>query len=65
MDMTSIFASVYDNCRNIILILTGSEIGVFYDFLALEDANSALFGRAKKKSKLIHYPISKVLNFLK
>lgn len=45
IDMNSIFASIYDNCKNIIIILTGSEIGVLYDFLALHKPSSPLFGR--------------------
>ena len=65
VDMTSIFASIYDNCRNIILILTGSEIGVFYDFLALEDANSTLFGRAKKEIKINPLSHQQGIEFLK
>lgn len=57
IDMAMIFASVYENCRNIILVLTGSEIGVLYDFLALEDADSPLFGRSKKEIEI--KPLSK------
>lgn len=52
IDMASIFAAVYDNCRNIVLILTGSEIGVLYDFLDFENANSPLFGRITKEIEI-------------
>jgi len=45
INMNSIFASVYDNCKNVMLVLTGSEIGLLRDFLALDDPSSPLFGR--------------------
>ena len=65
IDMANIFASVYDNCRNIILILTGSEIGVLYDFLALENADSPLFGRVKKEIEINPLSSEQGLEFLK
>lgn len=65
IDMARIFASVYDNCRNIILVLTGSEIGVLYDFLALEDADSPLFGRTKKEIEINPLTQEQGIEFLK
>ena len=41
-----IIASIYDNYKNIKLILTGSEIGLINRFLGKEDAKAPLFGRA-------------------
>lgn len=44
-NMNSIFASVYDNCANVMLVFTGSEVGLLHRFLALDDPKSPLFGR--------------------
>ena len=63
--MNSIFASVYDNCKNIILILTGSEIGVLHDFLAFEDATSPLFGRIHIEIKINPLSNDQSIEFLK
>ena len=52
MNMTSIFVSVYDNCRNTILVLTGSEKGFLDDFVAFDDPDAPLYGRSKKEINL-------------
>lgn len=65
INMTSIFASVYDNCKNIIIILTNSEIGVLYDFLALTDATSPLFGLTNKDIKINPLTHQQGVEFLK
>ena len=44
-EVLNAIAHVYDYDRNITFILTGSEVGLFYDFLKLEDENSPLYGR--------------------
>ena len=45
LNMNGMLASVYDNCQNIMTVLTGSEIGLLHKFLALDDPDSPLFGR--------------------
>ena len=65
LDMARIFASVYDNCRNVILILTGSEIGLLEDFLALNDADAPLFGRSHKKIEIKPLTLDQGVDFLK
>ena len=65
LDMTSIFASVYDNCRNVNLILTGSEIGLLYDFLKLSDPKAPLFGRSHKKIEVKPLTHDQGVGFLK
>jgi len=35
----------YDFDRNVTFILTGSEVGLLYDFICVEDPKSPLFGR--------------------
>jgi len=38
-------AHAYDYDRNVTFVLTGSEVGLLYDFLGVEDERSPLFGR--------------------
>lgn len=45
LNINGMLASVYDNCKNTMLVLTGSEIGLLHKFLALDDPRSPLFGR--------------------
>lgn len=40
-----ILAYIYDNLKNLRLVLTGSEIGLIYRFLRLDDPSSYLYGR--------------------
>lgn len=45
-DMASILASVYDNCKNIVIILSGSQIGLLDKFVGKMESNSG----ARKRS---------------
>jgi uncharacterized protein len=45
IDMAKLIAHVYDYCRNTTVILTGSAIGLLYDFLATQDPSAPLYGR--------------------
>ncbi len=38
-------AHAYDYCRNLTIILTGSEVGLLYDLLKIDDPSSPLYGR--------------------
>jgi len=40
-----LFAHIADVNRNITLVVTGSEVGLLFDFLGFDDANSPLYGR--------------------
>jgi len=40
-----LFAHIIDSYRNVTLVVTGSEIGLMFDFLGFEDAGSPLYGR--------------------
>ena len=56
-DMLKLFARIADVNRNTVMILTGSEIGLLYDFLGLDNPKSPLYGR--------HYVEIKMRNFTK
>jgi len=47
-NMAEILAHIYDYCKNIVVILTGSEIGLLYNFLGKTRSNDA---RTKFQSK--------------
>jgi hypothetical protein len=40
-----LFAHIIDSYRNMTLVVTGSEVGLMFDFLGFEDAGSPLYGR--------------------
>ncbi|WP_041082623.1 AAA family ATPase [Thermotoga profunda] len=63
-DLLNLMAHVYDNLENIVVVLTGSELGVLHDFLNLEDANSPLFGRYVHKLLLERFQRSESIEFL-
>jgi AAA+ ATPase superfamily predicted ATPase len=46
--MRSIMAYVYDNLKNVTLVLTGSEVGLLYDFIGLNNPDAELYGRYYK-----------------
>ena len=50
-----LFAHIIDYNQNICLIVTGSEMGLLFDFLGLDDPDSPLYGR--------HYTEIKMRNF--
>jgi AAA+ ATPase superfamily predicted ATPase len=45
VDMAKLFAHVYDYCRSITVVLTGSAVGLLYDFIGSQDAKAPLYGR--------------------
>ena len=40
-----LFAHIVDSYGNLVLVVTGSEVGLLFDFLGFEDASSPLYGR--------------------
>lgn len=56
-NIPKLLARIADVNRNIIIILTGSEIGLLYDFLGFDNPESPLYGR--------HYVEIKMRNFKK
>jgi len=40
-----LFAHVIDSYRNLTLVVTGSEVGLLFDFLGFEDPDAPLYGR--------------------
>lgn len=44
-NVAGILASIYDNCRNLVVVLTGSAFKLLDKFLGLNNAKSDLYGR--------------------
>lgn len=63
-DLLNLMAHIYDNLENIIVVLTGSEVGVLHDFLNLQDANSPLFGRYVHEVSLERFERFQSIQFL-
>ncbi|AFZ70726.1 putative ATPase (AAA+ superfamily) [Caldisphaera lagunensis DSM 15908] len=58
-------AYAYDNLKNIKIILSGSEMGMLYEFLKIDDPNSPLYGRAFSTIELKPFNREKAIEFLK
>ena len=52
---TRILAYIYDFFENISILLTGSQIGLLYNFLKISDPESPLYGRAYDKIYLKNF----------
>ncbi|BCU66768.1 ATPase [Sulfolobales archaeon HS-7] len=63
-EMLSLLAHCYDYCKNVTFILTGSEIGLLYDFLKVEDPSSPLYGRHLEEVRVNKFDSSRSLDFL-
>jgi AAA+ ATPase superfamily predicted ATPase len=46
------------------LVLTGSELGLVYDFLGLEDSSSLLYGRHVEEMSVGKFRVDKSIDFL-
>jgi len=63
-EVLALLAHSYDYCKNISFILTGSELGLLYDFLRLEDSSSPLYGRHVEEVRVGRFDADRSLDFL-
>lgn len=63
-NMVGLLASMYDNCKSIIVVLTGSEAGLLYEFIGVDDAKAPLYGRSFEEIKIMHLSNEKSKEFL-
>ena len=63
-EFLSLLAHCYDYCKNVTFILTGSEVGLLYDFLKIEDPSSPLYGRHIEEIRLDKFDREKSMKFL-
>ncbi|WP_148882909.1 AAA family ATPase [Thermococcus aciditolerans] len=64
-DLTKLFAWVLDSLHNIVLVFTGSQVGVLENFLRLDEGDSPLFGRYEVRISLPRFNPSESLEFLR
>ncbi len=62
--LDKLFAYIYDNLKNITLILTGSQIGLLYKFLRINDPEAPLYGRARNEIFLKNFTNEQSKDFL-
>ncbi len=60
-----LMAYAYDNLKNIVFVLTGSEIGVLFDFLKLEDPDEPLYARYTTEISLSRFTRDQSFEFLR
>ena len=60
-----LFARIADVNQNIVIILTGSEIGLLYDFLQFDNPGSPLYGRHYVEIKMHNFNLEEAKTFLK
>ncbi len=63
-DILNLFAYIYDHLNSIVVILTGSEIGLLHDFLKSNDPDTPLFGRYVNEISLGRFSKEKSMSFL-
>ncbi|WP_243671582.1 ATP-binding protein [Vulcanisaeta sp. JCM 16161] len=64
-EVLNALAHAYDFDRNITFILTGSEVGLLYDFIGIEDPNSPLFGRYFHEVRIDRFTHDESIDFLR
>jgi AAA+ ATPase superfamily predicted ATPase len=62
--LSSLLAYIYDQVKNVQLIVTGSQVGFLYDFLGLEDPNAPLYGRAAAEIRIPRLKDEQAMDFL-
>ncbi len=59
-----LFAHIFDYCQNLCLVVTGSEMGLLFDFLGFEDPGSPLYGRHYTEIKMRNFEHDESMEFL-
>jgi len=65
INFRGLLAYVYDNLRNTVLVLTGSEVGLLLDFLRINDPASELYGRYIYEVRLGRFTREESVDFLR
>ncbi|MEM0481489.1 MAG: ATP-binding protein [Nitrososphaerota archaeon] len=65
MDSRKILGYCYDNLERTVFILSGSEVGLLYSFIGLDDPSSPLYGRHYVTVQLDRFSREKSIDFLR
>jgi hypothetical protein len=64
IDFAKLLAYIYDHLTNIVVILSGSQVGLLYDMLRIDDPESPLYGRAIAEVRMGRLSRDKAIDFL-
>jgi len=64
IDFAKLVAYVYDHLQNIVTIVSGSQVGLLYDMLGIEDPTSPLYGRVVAEIRIPRLAKEKAVNLL-
>jgi len=64
IDFAKLIAYTYDHLTNIVVILSGSQVGLLYDMLRVDDPTSPLYGRAIAEVRMGRLPREKAVELL-
>jgi AAA+ ATPase superfamily predicted ATPase len=62
--MLRFLAHVFDSYHNVVIVVTGSEVGVLFDFLGFDQADSPLYGRHYVQVQMRRFSSDKATDFL-
>lgn len=65
VDVPRLLAYAYDHLRNIVIIVSGSQVGLLYDALKLTDPQSPLYGRLIAEVKVPKLSRGSAVDFLR
>ena len=63
-NMEGLLASIFDNCKNITTVLTGSEVGLLYEFIGIDNPKAPLYGRSYEEINVKHLSKEESKEFL-
>jgi AAA+ ATPase superfamily predicted ATPase len=64
VDVAKLLAYCYDHCRHVTSILTGSSIGLLYDFLGDRNPHAPLYGRSRTEIRIGRLTPDRAKDFL-
>lgn len=64
IDFAKLLAYIYDHLHSTVAIVSGSQVGLLYDTLKIEDPASPMYGRAVAELRIPRLPREKAVEFL-
>lgn len=64
IDFSKVLAYTYDHLRNIVVIVSGSQVGLLYDVVRIGEPESPLYGRVLMEVKVRRLSRSEAVDFL-
>lgn len=64
LDFSKLLAYTYDHLRNLVVLVSGSQVGLLYDMLGVEDPESPLYGRLVLEVRVRNLTREESIDFL-